>query len=440
MSHAAPPPPRSAPRPPHADASTGHTAAARAGVTPLWAVILFTTLNSIGSGIVYAGIFFLAETQYGFTKTDNFVLALLYGLTYIPAAFFTGRALRAFARAGVSPRTVVVGLMVGMALLAWLPPLAAAVFGSAHSSWALWLAVGLYSPLSGMLWPIVESYLAGGRSEHDLRSATGKFNIAWSGSLVLTLLGMAPLLERSALSCLVALGVVHLACAGLLAFFARTPAAHAEHEKHATPEVYARLLSFLRVLLPLAFMFIAALSPSIPFALERLGVKSVWKTPCAATWYAARVLTFFAMERWHGWHGRWSTPIAGALVLMVSMALIVLCPLLLTGPVAFVGLMLGLCGFGVGVGVIYAAALYYAMEVGSAGVDAGGMHETLIGFGYTVGPACGLIAAGCAAGGLIADPQRDPLMLALVCGLAMVVGGWALARARAHAARSIPHA
>ncbi|MGQ0627819.1 MAG: hypothetical protein ACT4PL_06925, partial [Phycisphaerales bacterium] len=44
-----------------------HTASARSWPSSLWAVLVFTFLNSIGSAIIYSGIFFLAEFRYGFT-------------------------------------------------------------------------------------------------------------------------------------------------------------------------------------------------------------------------------------------------------------------------------------------------------------------------------------------------------------------------------------
>ena len=47
--------------------------------------------------------------------------------------------------------------------------------------------------------------------------------------------------------------------------------------------------------------------------------------------------------------------------------------------------------FGWALGVIYYAALYYAMVVKNASVEAGGGHEMLIGSGFVLGPAAGLI-------------------------------------------------
>jgi hypothetical protein len=71
--------------------------------------------------------------------------------------------------------------------------------------------------------------------------------------------------------------------------------------------------------------------------------------------------------------------------------------LVVAGP--SVGYMLvGFGCLGAGVGVIYYAALYYALAVGHAQVDAGATHEGLIGAGYTAGPIAGLLGTAIAGG------------------------------------------
>ena len=57
-------------------------------------------------------------------------------------------------------------------------------------------------------------------------------------------------------------------------------------------------------------------------------------------------------------------------------------------PVVLVGEAL----FGLGAGQIYCAAFYYAMVSKNASVDAGGGHESVVGLGFTLGPAVGLLA------------------------------------------------
>lgn len=53
--------------------------------------------------------------------------------------------------------------------------------------------------------------------------------------------------------------------------------------------------------------------------------------------------------------------------------------------------VLGEVGFGVLAGVTYYAALYYALVVKNASMDAGGAHEGLIGLGLVRGPGVGLV-------------------------------------------------
>lgn len=398
--------------------------------TPLWAVLLFTFLNSIGSAIVYSGIFFIAKSAYGFKPVHLFLLGLLYGVMYIPAAYFVGPIQRALRSRGITPRSMLAGQMVLMAAACVLPWLMNRL-APASSEWAIWVAIALYSPLSGAMWPVVESYMAGGRTEAQLRAAIGKFNVCWSGSIVVTMLAISPLIKNHALTTLPILAAIHLACITVLAAFQSQPGAHEHHEHHASI-TSKRLLEFLRFMLPTAFMFIAALSPYLPTAFSRLGVKPEHQTALAAIWLAARVATFFALERWHGWHGRWTTPIAGCFILLASFATILVGPLLLSGTPGLASLAVGLAGFGVGVGIIYAAALYYAMEVGSAGVDAGGTHEALIGIGYATGPLCGLAAAGLAAGGVVSTDSKDLWLLGLVSVVGLGIGIYALIRSSRH--------
>ncbi len=420
--------------------------------TPLWAVLAFTFLNSIGSAVISQGIFFIAREAYGFGPAERFGLGLVYGLTYIPGALFIGPLLRRLRQSGsLSPRAVLGVVMVLMALICWLPWLAEAMqqvprvggvaggggTGAAGApgrpAWSLWVVIALYSPLSGAMWPMVEAFLAGGRSDHQLRSATGKFNVCWAGALVVSLPAIGPLIEWDALLSMQGLSAIHLAAAAVLLTFNTQPGGHPPHHEHAPhPPVYSQLLAFLRVLLPTAFLFISTLAPYLPGALGALGIETTLATTVASTWLLSRVLTFLVMERWHGWHGRWSTVLIGGTVLLASFAVVVLAPIALPGggTVALAAVIAALAGFGIGVGIIYCSALYYAMEVGAAQVDAGGTHETLIGIGYTVGPACALAAIGATHTRLAPTTGYEPIMAGLVCVVAVLAAGYGIRVAR----------
>jgi hypothetical protein len=82
--------------------------------------------------------------------------------------------------AGLNERGVLGLLMVVMALLCQVTWLAPAL--GASGVWPIWLMVLLYSPLSGVLWPIVESFVSGGRSGEGLRRTMGTWNVVWSRS------------------------------------------------------------------------------------------------------------------------------------------------------------------------------------------------------------------------------------------------------------------
>jgi hypothetical protein len=416
-----------------------HTSHSAATPTPLWTVLTLTFLCSIGSAVIYGGVFFLAESpQYKFSEMGNFLLALVFGLVYMPAAYSAGAAQRALRKIGITPRAILAAMMLCMGLICFVPWIAdhfASGTTLPRPAWPLWAVIAVYAPVSGMMWPIIESFFAGGRSEEQLRAAVGRFNISWSSAIAITFVAISPLVKEHPLLLLALLGFVHIGAIGIVLCFPAVPAAHPHAEHHERPIIYRQLLTFLRVMLPVSFMFNSSLSPYMPTALRNLAVPALLQTPIAATWYTSRVLTFLAMERWHGWHGRWTVPVLGTLLLLASFAWIVLVPSFAPKGLAIPLFMIGLGAFGVGVGIVYAAALYYAMEVGSSGVDAGGAHESLIGLGYTVGPLCGLCGIGAAGIGLVGSESATFVMLGVVSLLALAAGGFALFRA-AHIVRN----
>ncbi len=410
--------------------SPTHRAADR---SPLSSILWFTFLNSLGSAVLTNGLFFLARTRFDFDDTALFALGVVWGIMYIPGAMAVGPLLRRLPKAGpISTHRGFLGmLMIGLAF-ATLVAVGGALFvapGGGRGSWTVWWLVAIYSPLSGMLWPIVESYVAGGRSGQTLRNGIGRFNITWSSSLVISTVVMAPFVKMAPMGVLATLAAIHLACLFCLRSFQPRPGAHGDdHEPH--PPIYMGLLSFCRVALPLAFMFVAALAPYLPRATENLRVRPEWGVALAAVWLTARVASFAVLERWDRWHGRWWLPLTGLATLLLGFSVLVLAPIQLPPQSALAAFVVGLGLFGIGVGVIYSASLYYAMSVGSAQVDAGGTHETLIGVGYTAGPLCGLVAAMLTNRGLVPDGWRTgTLMLAITSALAALVTIWAIRKA-----------
>jgi len=419
---------------PTSSPSLGRASSLACPPSPLWAVLAFAFINSLGSGVVSNGIFFMAKENFGFSPSQNYLLAIIYGLAYIPAAMAIGPLLRRMTAAHglFNPRLAVATCIVVMAITCWLPWFGQWLAGTPKPpAWTLWALMPIYSACCGLLWPMVESFLSGGRTGLQLRSAIGRFNVSWSSALVIGMLAVSPLAQTQGVLALQLIGVCHILSLVTLIPFPTFPAKHEHHAQGRThPAVYFQLLALFRWLLPLAYVVLAALIPYLPIATSQLALSIGVGAAIGAVWPASRCLCFLALERWHGWHGRWATPVVGVACLLCGFILAVLAPILLPWTPGLVGLMAGLVIFGTGMATIYAAALYYTMEVGAAEVEAGGLFETLIGTGYVIGPGCGLIAVGLASGGFISVGQREPLMIALVSAVAAIILVFAIRQAR----------
>jgi hypothetical protein len=359
----------------------------------------FTFINSIGTGVVTNGIFFVTKQGYAFTDRSNFLLGIVLGITYIIGAMGAGPAIRAIKRTlRFSDRTILALLMLVITVLCAVPMLTR-TFGTTLSPmgpvWPIWIMVGSYSTLTGVLWPMVESYLTGGRSPAQQRKALGIWNTLWSSAIVAAYLAISPFLADRAPEVIAGVGITHLLAVFMLIWFAANPSPHehsASDEPHTVSLTRERsLLAVFRVLLPLSYVLSSALSPYLAGLFKRLDVPKESHTFIAGAWLLTRALTFFALHHWKSWYGTLTAPIAGVTLLLAGFAACTVASLT-TGSTAIAIIVAGLALFGVGMGTIYTGAITYAMRVGNAQVDAGGTHEALIGVGYLLGPMCGLFA------------------------------------------------
>jgi hypothetical protein len=163
----------------------------------------------------------------------------------------------------------------------------------------------------------------------------------------------------------------------------------------------------------------------MPYRLDDLEVELWMETPVTATWMIVRVGAIALMWRVTFWHGRWGTLLLGGVTMTLGFAFIVLGPTLMM-------LLVGLALLGSGQGVVYYAALYYAMSVGRAEVDAGGVHEGLIGFGYMMGPLASVLGERLPALPGIAIGTAGGVVSAVTCVVAgaSIPAVWPYLRAR----------
>ncbi len=425
-----------------------HTAApAHAKPTSFPAVLAFTFLNSAGTGVITSGIFFVTKQGYAFSDRQNFVLGIVLGITYIIGALGAGPVVRALrSRLHLSERAVLAWLMALLAALCMVP------LATRGMLWPLWCMVGVYSTLTGVLWPMVESFLTGGRSPAQQRSALGIWNVVWSSALVVAYWAISPFIENFAPQAIALLGLVHLIALATLVKFSPNPAPHLhdDHADHAAGATLLRersLLAVFQVLLPLSYVLSSALSPFLAGLLERLGTHPDWRTILASAWLLPRVLAFALLHRWQAWYGTLAAPVIGVTLLLLGFGACTLASLA-SANAALPIIVSGLVLFGLGMGTIYTGAISYAMRVGKAQVDAGGTHEALIGLGYSLGPLNGLLAitfagtsAGAATDALSTAPSAGSLdrwLLALTLGVVAVLLALAVRAGRRAASAGTP--
>ncbi len=394
--------------------------------TPAWALLANTFLNSAGTMVVTSGVYFLTKHSYRFSEAENYALGLVLGVTYIAGALGAQPLIRALRGAfpGLSTRGILIAMMLVMALLCTIPALARELLPGSSSSpsvWPIWLLVCCYSPLTGVFWPLMESYVSGGIRGPALRQFLGVWNVVWSFALVFSSLAVAPFVEHRASTAVLALSGVHVLALVIFVRFTPEPAAHLDDDPHPTPPNYRRLLVTFRMLLPMSYLVLTAMTPFLPAIMSRLGLAAGVHTVVGAVWHATRTLGFFGLQRSHAWHGRWWLAIVGPLLMLAGFAAAVLSSTIASSTPGVVILIAGLSLFGLGMSAIYSGAIYYAMEVGTAQIDAGGKHEALIGVGYTAGPAIGLLAVTSCSRGLFPTSALEPVVLAAVAGVALIV-------------------
>jgi hypothetical protein len=363
-------------------------------------VLLVTWLGSVSGGVFWTGIFFVTLRHYGFSESKNLLLALGMGALYALVAY---RASALYALFDAPPRRVLAFSLIGWGVAAAFPVLLP------DAEWPLWVGALVGSGVSGVIWPLVESYLSGRRHGEDLRRSIGWFNVVWTLATALPLLVM-PLLTRVHVLAplLLCAGMNLLAVLSLALLPEAPPPSEPEAAKSAVGTEYPLLLRSASVLLPLSYLMSSTLAPVLPHRFAALGPSVVPASVLAATWMVARWATLGAMARLSFWHGRWSALFAAGFALTGGLVIVLL-------STSTAGVVLGLALFGVGMGLTYCATLYYSLTVGHGAVDAGGGFEALVGLGYVMGPLVGLVGQATAAG-----PSASLVTVLLTVGCALL--------------------
>jgi predicted MFS family arabinose efflux permease len=164
----------------------------------------------------------------------------------------------------------------------------------------------------------------------------------------------------------------------------------------------------------------------MPDLAQRLGLSPTRVGLFCSVWLFSRVAAFGLLWQWTGWHYRFRWMIGAFVVVIGCFAAILLAEALWI-------VVLAQVFFGLAAGLIYYSSLFYAMDVGEAKGEHGGLHEAAIGIGICAGPAVGAISLELFPGWPSASAVAVSSLLAAGCVTLLVV--WSRARAAVHSAR-----
>lgn len=373
-----------------------------------------TFTESIAATCVARGVPFFSVTRLGFSDVMNLSLVMAFGVAYVIGALASHRLSLLLGEKRVLLATAA-AQMVLYIILAIFP-----------TQVVLFILFAILGTLSGMRWPVVESYVSAGRAPTETARSLGHFNLAWATGVPLGLVLSGPLIEYWPMWLFLIPAVVNLTSLAITLPLPNRPVhLPLDHPHRPTDAQISRMKHLMvssRWLLLASYSAMWVLAALMPTLFRNMGFAA--SAPAlSGVLDVVRLLTFGVMFAWPGWH-RWSGGLAMATVALPAGFFLVLfgggLPIALAGEVLF----------GASCGVIYQSALYYAMVVQNASVGAGGEHESLIGLGFAIGPAAGL--AGVYLAPLLGNDAYGMVMgigpVFAVCGIAAI---WALRKARA---------
>jgi MFS family permease len=149
-----------------------------------------------------------------------------------------------------------------------------------------------------------------------------------------------------------------------------------------TPQAFQRLAWLAN---PFACVAAFTLLAMIPELAVKLGLSTTHAGLFCSLWFFARLVAFVVLGRWGGWRYRFRWLLTGYLLLMTGFVAV------LTAQDLW-WLSFGQIAFGLAVGLLYYASLFYSMDVGEARAEHGGIHEAVMGAGNFIGPGLGAVS------------------------------------------------
>ena len=361
------------------------------GVPSRFPLFLFEALGSLACGFYGNYVFFLFRDRYGFGNLGNLGIAALMGLVIAVASWRGGKT----AQLHGCFRAMYAGLL-GM--------IVALAIGACFAPMPVQLAVlVLWAASQFMVWPALEALVTEGAGGAARAHLVGVYSVVWAACSALSYFFGGGLFERLGSGSIFWLPPgLHLLQILILWGYARRTSRLARESKGAcTPLVQPprshdrayvdagiRPRSFQRMAWlanPFACVAAFTLLAMIPELARKMGLSTTMAGLFCSIWFFARLAAFVVMWRWPGWHYRFRWLLAGYLLLILGFVTVLTADGLLW-------LGAGQVAFGLAVGLLYYASLFYSMDVGEARAEQGGIHEAMMGAGNFVGPGIGALS------------------------------------------------
>lgn len=348
-------------------------------------LFIFEALGSLACGFYGNYVFFLFRDRHGFGNLGNLGVAALMGLVIALASWHGGK----LAQHRGCVRTIYAGLF-GM--------IVALAIGACFSPLPVQLAVlVLWAASQFMVWPALEALVTEGESGAGRAHLVGIYSVVWAACSALSYFLGGGLFEWLGSGSIFWLPPgLHVLQIAILWAWARShaemPAASAAlpplEMETLSAEHEPKQRSFQRMAWlanPFACVAAFTLLAMIPEIARKMGLSTTMAGLFCSVWFFARLAAFVVMWQWPGWHYRFRWLLAGYILLILGFATVLTAEGLL-------GLGLGQVAFGLAVGSLYYASLFYSMDVGEARAEQGGIHEAMMGAGNFVGPGIGALS------------------------------------------------
>jgi len=355
-------------------------------------------LSSHAVALMLASIYFYTTRRFGWGSAQNFLLAAALGVSYVLGALWAHAVALRLGRRGTL--VLMYGVMsVCAAAALWLTSPAMLV-----------VILLIYSGLSAITWPALESLVSGDAEPGQLARRLGVYNCVWSGAGAVTVAAAGTILKYWPSGIFAQPAIVHAAMA-VLRWGVGVRGRGGQSKSDEIPDtgpaespepellrVRTLALWMSRLALPATFVVISSLLAAMPTLPLIRRLDPTAGTVLASVWMGARWVGFLSLGTTAWWHTRPRALMWAAVVLLIAFVAITFqpdwlpsAPHLATGPwVAWMAawqVVLGLA-----LALVYSASLYFGMVLSEGSTEHGGYHEALIGLGTVIGPGAGALA------------------------------------------------